>query len=139
MFYIFSMFSMVSMLPMFSKLTPCSPIRDGRIQQFLQPWRSECLNISLHQDIHIIFPTFSVKPLNMTWETEVLFEFWKRRLGRKRRRGLEKINMRSRLLGEKGNQTFCSVEVFIKLLKLSTTLICIITLSCHLHCRYQYR
>ena len=29
---------MFSMLPMFSKLTPCSPIRDGRIQQFLQPW-----------------------------------------------------------------------------------------------------
>ena len=31
---------------------------------------------------------------------------------------LEKINRTSRLLGEKGNQTFCSVEVFIKLLKL---------------------
>ena len=34
----FFMFSMFSMLPMFSKLTPCSPIRDGRIQRFLQPW-----------------------------------------------------------------------------------------------------
>ena len=37
MFSIFSMFSMFFMLPVFSKLTPCSPIWDGRIQQFLQP------------------------------------------------------------------------------------------------------
>ena len=37
MFSIFSMFSMYSMLPMFSKLTPCSPIRDGRMEQLVEP------------------------------------------------------------------------------------------------------
>ena len=33
----FSIFYMFSMLPMFSKVIPCSPIRDGRMERFLQP------------------------------------------------------------------------------------------------------
>ena len=33
----FSIFSMFSMLPTFSKLTSCSPIQDGRMEQYLQP------------------------------------------------------------------------------------------------------
>ena len=45
MFSIFSIFSMFSMLPMFSKLTPCSPIRDCRMEQFLQPLSVWCLRL----------------------------------------------------------------------------------------------
>ena len=37
-FSMFSIFSMVFMLPMFPKLTSCSAIWDGKMEQFLQPW-----------------------------------------------------------------------------------------------------
>ena len=43
----FSIFSMFSMLTMFSKLIPYSPIRDGRIQQFLQPCKFQCTNVQM--------------------------------------------------------------------------------------------
>ena len=43
----FSIFSMFSMLTMFSKLIPYSSIRDGRIQQFLQPCKFQCTNVQM--------------------------------------------------------------------------------------------
>ena len=38
MFLIFSMFSIFPILSMFSKLIPCSPSRNCRIPQFVEPW-----------------------------------------------------------------------------------------------------
>ena len=43
---------------------------DISVSEDQEIWRSECHDISLHQEIHIIFPTFSVKPLNKTLSCE---------------------------------------------------------------------
>ena len=68
MFSIFSMlsvFSLFSMFFLFSQLTPCSRIRDGRMEQFAQPCRvgSCLLNFMFDEMVKAHdFATFDVNP-----------------------------------------------------------------------------
>ena len=62
MFSIFSIFSLFSMLPMFSKLTPCSPIRDGRMERVLQPCHHSFSGVSwlyLEQLLFLLWTVWS--------------------------------------------------------------------------------